>query len=349
MATRTLHKQSNSVPEALAKDLNMYDWLKVGMRGVSISHKGWLVLIVLLVSVSSIRALTVTPSEINLTEFSRQRETVITFYNDEFKPLVLELTTTKESEYLSTYVSFDREVVVLQPQEQTNVKLVTQFPSNLSPQRHQFVLLPNMGEKVNATISFRPPGTQDPGVQITDVQAQTEEALLIDMTLRNIGNVILKVKPVIQIMDSDTILKNFSYGQAIVLQPQEVYPLTLRQDLGDLASGEFSAVLRAEYVVDNLKGASENSVIHFNWSPETVVNEEQSQNRTWIYAIIAVAVLFIMLGFIWFGKRGDDRVYSSNIKELRKEKEKLRKDVQSLTKQTRQLVEEIQRWKGGKQ
>lgn len=318
------------------------------MEGVSTSHKAWLVLIALLISVSSISALTVTPSEINLTEFSGQRETVITFYNDEFKPLVLELTTTSDSEYLSRYVSFDREVVVLQPQEQTNIKLTTQFPADLPPQRHRFVLLPNKGEKVNATISFRPAGIQQPNVQITDVNAQAEEALLIDMTLRNIGNVILKVKPVIQIMDSNTILKNFSYGQAIILQPQQVYPITLRQDLGDLPSGQFSAVLRAEYVVDDLKDVSEDSIINFDWSAETVAKEEPAQDRTWIYATIAVIVLFVMLGFIWLGKKDGDRVYSSNVKELQKEKEKLRKEVQTLTKQTRQVVEEIQRWKGGR-
>jgi hypothetical protein len=268
---------------------------------------------------SAVLALTITPSEVTLSDYSSSQEVVITFVNDQFEPLGCEIAPDPLSAHLLPYVRIEPNRFILQPNEQQNVRVTTAFPEAFPPQTHRLILHSYPGSKETATISFRPPGQARPLLQLHDLTTEIDEhnTLIGSFSLRNDGNVILFVTPQVGIRSAEGLVKEVTYPRAVVVQPGSVYPLTIRQELVDVPAGDYVAVFKATYYAERPTNATTTpeEVKTFLLSAEAAAGKKKAW---WIDLAVGTGAIVFALG-VWYavatskkrqGRRKHDRTTS---------------------------------------
>ncbi|MBD3209374.1 hypothetical protein GF367_03060 [Candidatus Woesearchaeota archaeon] len=320
---------------------------------------------IMLLSLCPTGALVITPEHVLIDDYASPQELVITFYNDGFEPVMCELTPAYTSSYLLAYASLEPTSFILQPGTQKNVKVTTSFPQDFPPQVHRLIIHVHPGSDQHMTISFRPPGDAYQQLQLQDVQTEfgdDQQTMVTTLDLKNSGNVILFVTPIILITKNQTIIKNITYPQPVIVQPGAIFPLALRQDNTDLPPGKYVAVLKASYYADDTVKETDEDVITFTIT-RAAAHEERT---TWWVIIAATASVGIAIGgaarLIPPRKaRKKRRQREANLYErekhitpaphdlhsLRREITRTHHEVNSLSKEIRLLVEEAEHYLRG--
>lgn len=314
------------------------------------------VVVVLLLG-QSVFATLITPQNIVLEDFSSTQEQVITVINDQFEPIACEIQLDYLSLYLQDFLVFEPERFILQPGEQKNVKVVSSFPSNLSPQLHKVIVHASKTDKGNSTLSFRPPGTKKSKLVVSNIIGnesgkESSEDIIISLELENEGNAVLFVTPSLQIRQNNNLVKEIVYPQSIIILPGKSYPLTLRQDSSELAEGNYQISIKALYHDNEEEFFSEEQKITYVLSRASVNNTNSSQGRNIIIGLIIGA--FGTIALIWFKPKNHRLNYRkkdhtpaykelhqlSSVKDLKHEVYRLKKEVTLLTKEITVVVEQ---------
>ena len=312
----------------------------------------YLVISILIVMPAS--ALIITPQEIMLEDYSSAQEQIITVLNDDFEPVGFELSLDYHSSYLAEYISIEPEKFLLQPGEQQNVKVSTSFPQEFFPQLHKAFIPAFPGGEEGFTISFRPSGVQEQRLSLEDIVTSfNEESLTITMDLVNRGNTVLFVTPQLFVSQNNSLIKNITYPQPVVIVPGEVFPLTLRQDNSEFSPGEYITTVQAQYVSDSVVLVTNQEVIPFSVDEKSIAAE---QSDWWKQVAFVASFIIVVAGFMYLRSRKRPVVRKEKHikKRVRREPETLpqikkdvhlaKKEVASLTKDIKKFVDEADHW-----
>ena len=294
--------------------------------------------------------LVVQPKETTIAQYDSLQETVITILNDEFSPRGCDMAIDYRSAYLEQYVHIDPDQFVIQPQEEVNVQVTTQFPAGFAPQEHRLRIIPCQGDET-AEIVFHPPGTRQQAVVIEGVHEELsadELALTITVNLKNTGNVYVFVTPELFIKKEGELVKNVTYPRPIVIGPGELYPLTLRHDTSELAPGSYAADMRVAYATEEETLYTDSYTTPFRIEEHQAV-VVKSGNTAWF--AIGLSIIILVGGAWWlFGKKKKEKHLRPEPamrpagRDPREEVRLLRQEVDTLTKDIRLFVEEADRW-----
>ena len=296
--------------------------------------------------------LVITPENATLTQYASQQETIITLLNDGFSPLGCDLALDYRSAYLSPYVSFSPKQVVLQPQEQANIKVSSQFPASFPPQQHLIRIQPCQDIDQDIIIGFRPPGTAQPGVVIEGLRGEVsddESALTMTVNIKNTGNVYVFATPELSLLKEGTRIKNISYPRPVIIAPGELYPLTLRHDNTGLAPGSYAMSLQVAYTAGEhiLRTDSYTTPFRITALPE------QAGTTSWhkLGAIIATIAILLLAGWrlapmhrLKKEKRLRSPKTKVSLREVRKELRTAQEEFTLLAQEIRLFTEETDAW-----
>lgn len=323
---------------------------EVSRRGRGIARLALL----LMLCCAPAQALIITPQTIGLEEYGSAQEVVITIYNDQFEPVGCEMTLDYLSSYLAQYVTFEPSRFIVQPSTQQNVKAELHIPTQMPPQTHKLTILPYADSPQAATITFRPPGTPQPGLALQEVTFEEEQGgrtIIASMEMKNTGNTVLFATPQFLITQEGAIVKNITYPRPIIVREQQTYPLTLRQDNSDLPPAEYVAVVKVLYrAEDQVLGTGE-ELFTF-----TILEEAAPEGRKswWMAAAIAASIGILALFSWWLVKSGAERRQRHARKDaygaLLDEIEATRAELDVLAQQVGVFADEAQQWlaqKGG--
>lgn len=284
-------------------------------------------------------AVIISPADVVLEEYDASQEVIVTFFNDVLEPVACQLTPDYLSLYLLEYVSFEPAQFVIGPGQQQNVKVTTSFPQRLSPQTHRLVLHAYPGSEETFVLSLRPPGNALPQLQVQDIgMEEDEQTALLTMELRNAGNVVLFATPQVFIRSDEELVRNMTYPQPVVVMPQEVFPLTLRQEKSGLAPGKYLFIVKVVYGFDDQRFMTEEEVRSFVVE-EVVVAQERSQ--WWIIAASIVTLLIIIGGVRWLAPLW---LREKHLTQERREVNELRRSVDALSRDIRRFSDEALTW-----
>lgn len=247
-----------------------------------------------------VQALILTPEEVVLEEYSSVQEQVITIYNDQFEPVGCAPSVDYLSSYLLEHINFEPKEFIIPPNGQQNVRVSMNFPSDITPQTHKLIIVPYPSAQETATISFRPTGSSDSALEVKGISSDfnEEKVLVVTVELKNVGNTIVFATPSLVVEDyAQMQVKNTTYPKAVIIQPGEVYPLTLRQDNSELSNGEYTARVITAYDDNEESFFSEEYVVPFEVREKSVVKKKNTDSLK--YVLIVIAVILGVLLFIW--------------------------------------------------
>ncbi|MFP4523845.1 MAG: hypothetical protein ACLFO2_00820 [Candidatus Woesearchaeota archaeon] len=259
-----------------------------------------LVAVILIVSAGAAAGLVITPEKTELDDYDTKQEFIVTFLNDGFEPAGCQLTPTSTSTYLTPYISIEPRQFVLQPGEQMNVKVTTNFPSEPPPQRHVLEVEAFSGSERSFKVSFEPDGEAQEGLELRNVEVQLTEkghAMTASVEYRNTGNVYLFLTPTLTVnraSDGATV-KSLEYPRPLVVAPGESYPLTLRQDVGSISEGDYAARVGASY--HSGEGSEEESLeselYAFEVEPVEEATEPEGTQGVWRVVAISIGIVIV--------------------------------------------------------
>ncbi len=204
------------------------------------------ILLAFLVLASPALGLKVFPTLTELGEnYHKKQSFILTVLNDGPKTEDVAITIKPDSYYLEDYVTIEPKGFILKPNSKQNVQLTTFFPKNLSPEKHKLNLHAagkgSSGEECSYT--FTVPGIAKPNLKVDDIYIDdiaADESLIINVVLDNLGNVIARARPVVEIRNESGVLGELNYESVIMVMPFEKYNLSLMYDTSSFGEGDFS-------------------------------------------------------------------------------------------------------------
>lgn len=315
-----------------------------------------LVMLVILLSLTQIvSAVLITPQNIELDDFSSTQEQVITIINNQFEPIACEMHLDYLSSYLEEYVIFEPNRFILQPGEQKNVKAISSFPKDLSPQTHKVIIRSSKTNPSNSTIFFRPVGSKRSELVLANVVENSSddafEDIMVSLELNNEGNTILFVTPTLEIKQNSQLVREIVYPQPLILQVGESYPLTLRQDTSEFAEGNYQIIVRALYSDNEEKYFSKEHILEYEVLRVLDEKGNSNQGRNIIIGLIVGAIFTITI--IWVKPKRQDTSRQAkehnrpltNVHEVKHEIHHLKKEISHLTKEVSSIVEQAEQIK----
>lgn len=311
----------------------------------------WLALFVgacFLVILQGSLGLVVQPAETTIEEYASLQETVVTIINDGFSPRGCDMAFDERSAYLEPYVHIEPSQFVIQPQEELNVQVTTQFPSGFAPQLHRLRIVPCQGEEL-VDLLFRPSGTRQQALVVEGLDGELSDdqfTLTMTVNLKNTGNVYVFATPELVIDKEGDQVRNITYPQPIVIAPGELYPLTLRHDTSELSPGSYSASVRVAYATE------EETLYTDRYATPFRIDEREEaivQDRNWTGLALALSVVIVLVG-AWslLGRKKREkhirRKEAVPARDPRAEVRALRRELDGLAKEVRVFVEEAESW-----
>lgn len=269
-------------------------------REVGVAARVVLAAIVATMLVGEASGLVITPAETELDDYDTKQELVVTFLNDGFEPTGCQLSPSPQSTYLAPYVTMEPREFIVQPGDQENVKVTASFPTGLPPQRHELEVLAFPGSEQGFSIVFEPAGESRPKLELLDTKvdlAESGEAMTASLTYRNSGNVYLFLTPTLTITRASdgAVVKDLTYPRPLVVPPGESYPLTLRQDVGSLAEGDYAVRTGARFHFgkESDEEAVESDLYAFEVEHEAGPEELEGMRGSWKVAAFAVSAAIL--------------------------------------------------------
>lgn len=298
------------------------------------------ILVVLLCSLPSAYALSFLQQTTDITDtYDYEQTIVITILNDEPEVKNILITVSPQSYYLSEYITIENDRITLSSGEKRNILVKTNFPSNLSPETHELILIAQDDEKKSTAktiISFDIDGIASPAFTLSNQHTeQKDKEIIITTTLANEGNVIIRTTPHIQVNKDSTNIKSIDYKQPIVILPGKSYPLTLRLETTTLKPDTYN--IFAEFTSLNTPPVQTDPF-------ETTVESTSSKSTKTVpisnYVVTTILVLAVLtvIGMNIFSKKKDE--YS----HLLKRQKKAEIEIKKLLIQTNTFINDANKW-----
>jgi len=334
-------------------------------REVGGAARAVLAAVILIVSAGGAAGLVVTPEKTMLDDHDSKQEFIVTFLNDGFEPTGCHLTPTPTSTYLTPYLSMEPRQFVVQPGEQENVKVTTNFPSEMPPQRHVLEVEAFPGSEHSFKVSFEPEGEARKGLKLHEVNIHMVEgghAMTASVEYRNTGNVYLFLTPTLTISRASdgATMKDLEYPRPLVVPPGKSYPLTLRQDVGSLSEGDYAARVGARYRIDKTSEVEslESELYAFEVEPVEELTEPEGPHGTWRLVAIATSIGIIVVA-AWRmipkskkkrakkGRKAETQDLSGKDADgawIAREVTATRRQVEGLERDSREFASEVRAW-----
>lgn len=187
--------------------------------------------------------------------YAAEQSFILTVLNDGAAAEKVIMKTDPESYYLMEYVKIEPQEFTLKSNSKKNVQITTDFPEDLSPEKHRLVIQPMTEDEIGeqAVYTFTVPGIARPDLRLSDISLDHgDESFTLDVELQNMGNVIARASPDIQVMNGSEVLDELEYESRIMVMPFEKYNLSLLYDTTGLGAGDYELRVGFRYN-DNLK------------------------------------------------------------------------------------------------
>ncbi len=302
-------------------------------------------------------ALKIFPTLTDLGEkYEEEQSFILTVLNDGPGTEELTLTIDPESYYLEDYVKIEPKRFTLKSNAKKNIQITTNFPGNLSPEKHSLVILPMTkdGMDERTVYSFKVPGIARPDLRISKFNLdKKKDNIILEIELNNLGNVIGRASPVLKIYNSTEEIDVFNYESRIIVMPFSKYNLTLMYDSTDLPKGDYTAELFFNYN-ENMKTNSKETVIEISDNKNRASGVFINLISKAKYPIILIIILFLIVFSIkpeYLNKLNPKSVSKSYPKEtlkwitvLDRRIERMEVESNQLVNQTQTFIKESNEW-----
>ncbi|MGM5488140.1 MAG: hypothetical protein ACQESG_04285, partial [Nanobdellota archaeon] len=184
--------------------------------------------ILLLLLISSVWAIKVFPEDKELDSYEGEQTHVITYLNDGPKAENIVLEISDDTDYLEDHVNIEPYQFVLEPNQKKNVKILTNFPRNLSPERHWLKIATENCE--DFVLSFDVDGIAQPNLILSGISLSDTNPLAIEIELENTGNVIARTKPLIEVYNDTSKQDTIIYESELMIMPFSSEVVSLMYD-----------------------------------------------------------------------------------------------------------------------
>ncbi len=291
-------------------------------------------------------ALSTYPTIQEIEDYRISQSLVMTVLNDGPKTEEVTVMIDPYSQYLAGYITIDPQSFKIAPNSRRNIEISMDFPKDLSPEKHTLTLVPvSKGTKgQRAEFYFTVPGTAKHDFRIASVVVDnitTDDSLLVDIVLNNLGNVIARAFPVIEIYNSSGLFDEIEYKSMVMVMPYSKYNLSIRHDLLDGIPGEYKVLTRFRYADDQLLTRTDEK--YFTITQEASIAKEAS--NYWLIGL-AGAILILLFFAIKanFFSRMIDMLYFRQMEDYKESEKKrtarLKLKIKRLEREMASLVNE---------
>ncbi len=298
--------------------------------------------ILLLLLISSAWGIKVFPEDKELDSYEGEKTHVITYLNDGPKAENIVLEISDDTNYLEDYVTIEPYQFVLEPNQKKNVKIMTSFPRNLSPEKHWLHVESTVGE--DFTLSFEVPGVSRPDLRIADMDISKTNPIAIHVELENAGNVIARTKPLIEVYNDTRKIDTIIYESEIMVLPFASKTISLMYDTSGLENEKY--YLNATFSYND--GLFTNTLRKdFNIKQDGMVKASDSFDFWYLGAGAFLVILFFILKpeylRIFFLSK-EDKAYRRRLIALEKRQNRMKHEVDHLVKKTNDFINASNRW-----
>lgn len=328
--------------------------------GIKKGSDNWVFKIVLLInlvmlfgiSLSQITtALIMLPEEMDLTEsFDLDETTIVTVINTEPRVETINFEISKKTDYLEKYVKIEPQSANIRPNENINIKIITKFPSNLSPEKHtaEIVGKTNSGKSSKFKLTFSVSGVanRDFSYSIGDVDDE-KKTLILNAVFENKGNVIEWIEPSINIYEKENksnLIDTIEYKEVIRVMPKSTYPLTLRYDKTLLKEGEYEM----ELTIINNGDLNDPKTVSFNVEKDFKKTNYATKNNN----VIIIVIVVLVIAYIIFEVLKKRTITKNNTQQVRvpkrldKRLKRIENSTSKIAKKTTKIITKANKFIG---
>ncbi|MFO7711528.1 MAG: hypothetical protein R6V53_07195, partial [Candidatus Woesearchaeota archaeon] len=292
--------------------------------------------------ISSVWAIKVFPEDKELDSYEGEQTHVITYLNDGPKAENIVLEISDDTDYLEDHVNIEPYQFVLEPNQKKNVKIMTSFPRNLSPEKHWLRIEPSVGD--DFTLSFEVPGVARPDLRIAEMDISNTNPIAIYVELENAGNVIARTKPLIEVYNDTRKIDTIIYESEIMVQPFESKTVSLMYDTSGLEKEKYH--LNATFSYND--GLLTNTLRKdFTIKQDGIAKASESFDFWYLGAGAFLVILFFILKPEYLRTpflSKEDKAYRRRLIALEKRQKHMKHEIDHLVKKTNDFINDSNRW-----
>lgn len=292
---------------------------------------------ILIVLSSSSYALNFLQNNIDISDtYIHEQTIVITLENTNPNTENILLQFDEYSEYLIPYIELNNRKITLSPNEKRNILLKTNFPSDLSPEKHNIVLYASSlttQANVNTTISFKVNGQASPSYKIDDASFRNEQnSISCNMEIKNTGNIILYISPKIVIEQNGSIVKSIPYKHQFQIMPKKTENIILRQDKYNLEDGNYIFYIELN---DPQAGKQITNKIPITIKKGT--SSKSIKDESHVYSLFGLTALATIVFFLIHRTKNP-------LDNLEQREKNISKEIRKLSKETNKFAKSVNAW-----